>query len=620
MINLYEIIVVEGIEQTSYIVTPDSNKQPQSTQFFVRPEVLVEEDLKDSLKSALLVSDSIIVCNMFKVGLGANIPYKIGGSYIDPPANATVYLSTYDGKTSLRDSIIDSTMNIENEKFSFPNVYQYDTDTTLAVWVEIRPLPSELGKFNAYATAMAAPNEFTYVLKSNLAIPDNVAGVLKYTYNALSLPVIETVWTDKTTYPHAVIGIDNTDSATFLVCATSFSYLDSDLMLQGTGAYQLYTLSSDAWKLKTSGTSGCTINMTKILYNSSTTRGLVWADQEFNNMSELDTATYTAEPVFKETTRYNVWVEGYFPKNDINSTTVNLVDFYYDTNSELPEYQVPEDYGTAETEVLVGNVVRGLYELENGILEPSSENEDFQNFYSSLTTINSMTGTYEAGAENVYSLSTEWGTRFESNHVLVWLVTPEGGYGALTIEDQDDTDNDGVDGVDWRVVCLSGDTLITMADGTQRRLDSLKEGDLVLSEDGQPDVICSVRHGSFNPFHIKYYFNDGTVIDETHDHRFYNKTQGFWQRLKNWKVGDIAVKANGEEVSFARKEVIQEKIENFGIFTKRGTYYANGLLSGAARCNRSLLANATLEQAVDMILSIDEKQMATLLKIDEVLM
>ena len=105
--------------------------------------------------------------------------------------------------------------------------------------------------------------------------------------------------------------------------------------------------------------------------------------------------------------------------------------------------------------------------------------------------------------------------------------------GNFTIEDiisedsTEDTHGD-KDGITWEKVCLSGDTLITMADGSERRLDSLKEGDKVLAQDGIIDTIYTLKRGFYSPYHTFYYFDNGSIIDETHDHRFYNKTQGFW--------------------------------------------------------------------------------------------
>ena len=118
---------------------------------------------------------------------------------------------------------------------------------------------------------------------------------------------------------------------------------------------------------------------------------------------------------------------------------------------------------------------------------------------------------------------------------------------------------------------------------------------------------------------VTFVDEDGTVINETHPHRFYNVDQGFWQRLQAWKFGDHAINQNGENVALVSVERIDERIEMFGIWTDSGTYYANGLLSGAAFCNKELLAEASAEQAIDMMLSTDEEMLIQLMGLEGVL-
>lgn len=167
--------------------------------------------------------------------------------------------------------------------------------------------------------------------------------------------------------------------------------------------------------------------------------------------------------------------------------------------------------------------------------------------------------------------------------------------------------------------CLSGDTLITMTDGTVKQMQDIVVGDMVISQTGKPTRVYNTARGVFNDYHVLYHFDDGTVIDETHDHRFYNVEQGFWQRLKHWKLGEHAVGQNGAEIALVSKELVTERAEMFGIFTEDGTYFANGLLSGAAQCNRTLLETATAEKAIDMMLSLEEEKIIKLMGLESVL-
>lgn len=194
---------------------------------------------------------------------------------------------------------------------------------------------------------------------------------------------------------------------------------------------------------------------------------------------------------------------------------------------------------------------------------------------------------------------------YEQNYI-VWGITKSGG--SLTIDTIVVTEDSST--------CLSGDTMITMANGSIRRMDSLCVGDIVLSDGGIPSHIHAVRNGRFSDYHTLYYFEDGTIIDETHPHRFYNVDQGFWQRLQLWNIGDHAIKQDGKMVALVSVERLNEEVEMFGIWTDSGTYYANGLLSGTASCNKGLLAEATAEQAVDMMLSTNESWLLQLMGLD----
>lgn len=156
-------------------------------------------------------------------------------------------------------------------------------------------------------------------------------------------------------------------------------------------------------------------------------------------------------------------------------------------------------------------------------------------------------------------------------------------------------------------VCLSGNTPIALPDGTTRRMDELQKGDTVLAGDGAPTAVVAVARGHFQPGHTLYTFEDGTVVDEIHDHRFYNVEQGFWQYLPRWRIGEHARRIDGAEVALVSVERIEERAEMFGLWTESHDYWACGLLSGETAANQRLLADATAEQAADMAASMEEQ-------------
>ncbi len=153
--------------------------------------------------------------------------------------------------------------------------------------------------------------------------------------------------------------------------------------------------------------------------------------------------------------------------------------------------------------------------------------------------------------------------------------------------------------------CLSGDTPITMADGSTRPLRELHFGDRVLSGSGEATGVISVSRGRMHHFHTLYTFDDGTVIDESADHRFYNVDLGYWAWLKDWRIGDRARKVDGSATALLSRERVDEPAECFGLWTESRDYWAGGLLSGETMANQRLLAEASAELAAEMLGSLE---------------
>lgn len=161
-------------------------------------------------------------------------------------------------------------------------------------------------------------------------------------------------------------------------------------------------------------------------------------------------------------------------------------------------------------------------------------------------------------------------------------------------------------------MCLAGDTPIRMADGSERRLDELSIGDLVLAGDGSATEVIRVQRGRWNPYHTLYKFEDGSIVDATAPHRFYNVEQGFYQWLDAWRLGEHARTADGGTTALIGIERVEEPAECFGLWTAARDYFAGGLLAGETAANQRLLAEATAEQAAAMAASLTEKDLAEL--------
>ena len=135
--------------------------------------------------------------------------------------------------------------------------------------------------------------------------------------------------------------------------------------------------------------------------------------------------------------------------------------------------------------------------------------------------------------------------------------------------------------------CLTGDTLITLADGTKKRIDELTLQDKVLAIDTKTgkfvaDEITytdSTEHKTFTEYDV-WTFSDGTIVKTVHRHRFYNIEKQAMVYMDKWNIGEHVVNQNGEYIALVSHENVKEEVKHYTIFTKHQNYFANGLLSG----------------------------------------
>ena len=80
----------------------------------------------------------------------------------------------------------------------------------------------------------------------------------------------------------------------------------------------------------------------------------------------------------------------------------------------------------------------------------------------------------------------------------------------------------------------------------------------------------------------------------------------------NWKIGEHAIREDGQEVSLVKVTKVPERVECFGMWTESGTYFANGLLSGDASVNIPMMSDVSADKAVDMALSLNESMLMNL--------
>ena len=143
------------------------------------------------------------------------------------------------------------------------------------------------------------------------------------------------------------------------------------------------------------------------------------------------------------------------------------------------------------------------------------------------------------------------------------------------------------------IVCLTGDMLITLADGSQKRIDEITLEDKVLSYNPETmrleeDTItyCDSDRIKTDKKYDIYTFSDGTIIKTVHRHRFYNVERQAMTYMDEWKIGEHAINIDGTEIELVNHETVKKIIRHFTIFTKNQNYFANGLLSGNRYTNK----------------------------------
>ena len=139
------------------------------------------------------------------------------------------------------------------------------------------------------------------------------------------------------------------------------------------------------------------------------------------------------------------------------------------------------------------------------------------------------------------------------------------------------------------VVCLTGDTLITLADGSAKRIDQIEYTDKILAIDPETGEFCSTSvtytdakmNKSYNHYD-RFEFDDGTVITVVHRHRFYNVEDQRMIHLDAFSLGDRAYKIDGTcpRLISAIEHYEEKETMHYTIFTEKQNYFANGLLSG----------------------------------------
>ena len=142
--------------------------------------------------------------------------------------------------------------------------------------------------------------------------------------------------------------------------------------------------------------------------------------------------------------------------------------------------------------------------------------------------------------------------------------------------------------IKFGMTCLTGDTLITLSDGAQKRIDSITIDDKVLSIDPKTLelVVDEITYcdSDCNKTHIEYdiwTFENNYVVKTVHRHRLYNcESEGF-VNMDEWAIGDHTRTIDGKEIALLEHVHVKELVNHYTLFTKNyNNYFANGMLTG----------------------------------------
>ena len=138
--------------------------------------------------------------------------------------------------------------------------------------------------------------------------------------------------------------------------------------------------------------------------------------------------------------------------------------------------------------------------------------------------------------------------------------------------------------------CLTGDTLILMSDGTEKRLDEVGKGDVVLSYNPETlklvsDTVLYSDKGlkkNFTEYDV-WYLSDGSVLKTVHAHRFYNIERQAFVYMSQWNIGEHFLKSDGTQPTLIGHETVKEFVYHYSLKTTYHNYFANGMLTGSRR-------------------------------------
>jgi hypothetical protein len=149
-------------------------------------------------------------------------------------------------------------------------------------------------------------------------------------------------------------------------------------------------------------------------------------------------------------------------------------------------------------------------------------------------------------------------------------------------------------------ICLAEGTLITLADGSTKTIETISMSDLIKVWDFDNGTVASAtplwikkRESTIQYNAIE--FSDGTVLKTIGQHRIFNKqAKAFtYPMTDDTPVGTITVKTDGTEITLVSKKVVYEQVNYYNVITSGGylNCYAEGILTSCRYNNMYPITN-----------------------------
>lgn len=134
--------------------------------------------------------------------------------------------------------------------------------------------------------------------------------------------------------------------------------------------------------------------------------------------------------------------------------------------------------------------------------------------------------------------------------------------------------------------CLAEGTKILMADNSEKNIEDVVAGDIIMSYDPNTEKLCEAViidniHTGRSDDYVNYYFDDGSFLSIFGKHCIYSADEGTARGVDYWEPGWKTIAADGKEVMYIGSENVHNagRKRHFDLHSSNKLYFANGILN-----------------------------------------